>query len=254
MQSEEPQHLVVPVVFVPDENSIMTPGELRQVSLDYELFQSILKSGSTFFGCIKADECSSGITGACGALITLLMVKGVEQENGPRVVLDCRCSSRLAVLKTTEQSVNPNLTMARVQRVRDNPEESFAERSEVSHLEWNLWNACREVSGLLRKLQNDKLARRVVEQELAVWAPKVYDKEIEEHEWEATPHATRQVFWERAECFSFGILRCMEGDENVSRKARHLTRTSDRLRMALEFLQEKKAVTYAQLSLKNALD
>ncbi|KAI0566774.1 hypothetical protein FGB62_6g143 [Gracilaria domingensis] len=252
--NEEPQQLVIPVVSVSDENSIMTPGELRQVSLEYELFQSILQSGSTFFGCVNSNECSSGIVGARGALVSLLLVKGVEQGSIPRVLLECRCSSRLAVLKTTDEIVDAKVTMARVERVRDHQEDSFSERREVSCLEWSLWNKCKEVSGLVRKLQSSRMTGRTVDQELAVWAPRAYDREIEEHEWEATPAVTRRVFWDRAECFSFGILRCMEGNEDVARKAREITRTSERLRMALAFVQEKKAVTCAQLSLKKALD
>ncbi|PXF43137.1 hypothetical protein BWQ96_07081 [Gracilariopsis chorda] len=253
MQSQEPQQLVLPVISVPGENSLMAPGEVRQLSLDYELFQSMLQGGSTFFGCVSAKDCKNGVLGISGALLTVLAVKSIEQGELPRVLIECRCSGRLSVLSAATESSTENLDFVRVQKVKDESEDSISERREVAQLEWALWKSCKEVVGLVRKLQNGVVKARAVELELSVWAPREYDRDIEEHEWESTPQVTRQVYWERAECFSFGVLRWMEGDEELMRKARRMTNTADRLRMALLFVDEKKAKTYAQLSLKNAL-
>lgn len=253
MQSQEPQQLVIPVISVPEENYLMAPGEVSELFLEYELFQSMLQGGSTFFGCVNAKDCENGVIGIGGALLTVLAVKSMEQGEPPRVLIECRCSGRFSVLRPASESSTNNLDFVRVEKVRDRCADSISERREVAQLEWALWQSCKEVVGLVRKLQNGIVKARAVELELSVWAPREYDRDIEEHEWESTPQVTRQVYWERAECFSFGVLRWMDANEELMRTARRMTNTADRLRMALLFVDEKRAKTSAQLSLKNAL-
>lgn len=267
-----PENLHIQVVTVPDEGHMLTPGEVRQVALDYFLFHSILQTGSTLFGCINvADWRPSADCMVRGSLLSILSVKNVvpddEPDTGdeaaspapPKIMVECKCSGRFDVHRVTEDSIlTPSsaseawkLMRAECIPVRDWSCWDIEDRRNVAAQEWKAWESCREVASLMRKLHPPTRNKPLVEQELAVWAPKKYDKEITEDEWAQTPSMTRDVWCQRAESFSFGILRCMESEEEVMRKARELTNTANRLNLAVESIERRRALVQAQLSLKD---
>eukprot|EP00177_Eucheuma_denticulatum_P001762 GFKZ01003166.1.p1 GENE.GFKZ01003166.1~~GFKZ01003166.1.p1 ORF type:complete len:371 (+),score=32.31 GFKZ01003166.1:22-1134(+) len=270
--------LLIQIVTVPDEKYMLTPGEVRQVALDYALFASILQTGTTAFGCIPVGEWATApdlVTR--GSLLSILRVNNIVKDSHaddsdaasimPKVMVECKCSGRFDVLRLTDYDFvagvdSPpqlwKLVHGECRSVQDWSCWEFKDRLKLATLEWNVWQSCREVASLTRKLgdiTDPADAMPIVEQELAVWAPKNYDREVSESEWKDTPVVTRAVWCQRAESFSFGILRCVTGgDEHVMRTARSLTDTSARLELAMECVEKKKAMTQARISLKNALN
>lgn len=257
---------------------MLTPGEVRQVALDYTLFASILQTGTTLFGCIPVGEWATApdLT-TRGSLLSILRVNNVVRDSHfddsdaasimPKVTVECKCSGRFDVIRLTDYDFVPGvdsppplwkLVHGECVSVQDWSCWEFKDRLKLATLEWNVWQSCREVASLTRKLgdtADPDDAMPIVEQELAVWAPKNYDRQISEIEWKSTPTVTRAIWCQRAESFSFGILRCVTGgDEHVMRTARSLTDTSARLELAKECVEKKKAMTRARISLKNALN
>lgn len=254
---------------------MLTPGEVRQVTLHYSLFHTILQTGSTLFGCISVNDWSTTALSSRGCLLSILSVKDVVQEEAtsaapdadnvasPRVMVECKCSGRFDVLRLIStdfaQSVDIppplwKLVQAECNVVRDWSCWEFKDRINLAKVEWDVWHSCQEVASLVKKLGVASGAVLVAQRELAIWAPKSYDRNISEHEWKETPTVTRAVWCQRAEAFSFGILRYVASDERDMRAARRLTDTVERLELAMRCVEKKKAMTLAQLSLKNALN
>lgn len=257
----------VRLVAVPDESHMLTPGEVRQVSLDYMLFHMILQQGSTVFGLLNVDEWNGeNEVKARGVLLSILSVKNVTQagkgeelKSVPRIMVECRCSGRFDVMEVAEGAVDKvptlwSLLEARCVLVKDWMCYEHRDRLEIAQLEEKVWRLCLEVAALMRKLGVRTKNGVLVEQELAVWAPKDYDTEISEEEWKRTPTVTRAVYCERAESFSFGVLRCMKSDDSALMRARAITNTALRLELAVESIEKRRARTTAELSLKNALN
>lgn len=143
------------------------------------------------------------------------------------------------------------------QRVRDSRADSIGIRLAIAHAEWDSWVLCQEVSRLQARLgdtsPNAALPRLVpMEQELRVWAPREYDRSIEESEWAQTPVEVRNVWQSRAEALSFAILRRAAVNPDCMRRAMELTSTSERLLLGKEQLEARKSMTLAQLSIKGA--
>lgn len=277
MNAAEDDTLQMQLVSVPGEKHMLTPGEVRQVALDYFLFHSILQTGSTLFGCVNVNDWStSSDVRTRGTMLSILSVKNVLQDTitevsqgdvsppPPKIMVECRCSGRFDVLRLLD-SLSGDTGSAGVPEawklvngecvpVRDWACWEIAERRKLAAIEWTVWQSCKEVASMMRKLRAPQGSLPLVEQELSVWAPKAYDKDISEDEWDKTPLVTRGVWCQRAECFSFGVLRCMESDEDTMREARQMTNTIARLDVALRSVEKKRAITRAQLSLKNALN
>lgn len=265
----------LPVQSVIDEENMLCPGEIRDVALDYFFFHSILNEGGTLYGVVHADEWSpSGEQSTRGVVLTVLSIENLLQNNRaetsgegadslpPRILVGCRCSGRFDVQRIVDgvlaEDSGPDSNVyshvnAICTPVRDCELNSFADRRKVAYLEWDAWNACREVSALIRKLASPKGDALLIEQELSVWSPASYDRDITEDEWAKTPHGIREVWFQRAESFSFGVLRCMESGKEVMRKARLTTNTMERLEMAINVAEERKAYVSVQLSLKDTL-
>lgn len=255
---------------------MLTPGEIRQVALHYSLFHTILRTGSTLFGCISVKDWSiSSALPSRGCLLSILSVKNVVQEKGttaapdadsvtsPKVMVECKCSGRFDVIRLVgtdfvqDVETPPPLwkpVQAECSAVRDWSCWEFKDRLKLAIVEWDVWQSCQEVASLVKKLGVASGAVLVAQRELAIWAPKNYDRDISEHEWKETPVVTRAVWCQRAEAFSFGILRYVASDEKIMRTARGLTDTVKRLELAMECVEKKKAMTLAQLSLKDALN
>lgn len=261
---EEIGSLYLPVVTVPNENHMLTPGEVRQVELDYPLFQQILTEGTKDFGCVNINESKeSKEFGATGVILSILAVRQVLADEtkgaGPKVLVECRCSGRCRVMipDVSEQSIlqsNSRIFKTECTIIHDWLCEEFNDRRQLAEVEWRTWIACTQTAVLMRKLETPGVRTIAVEQELAVWAPKPYDREIATHEWEQTPNVTRNVWCQRAEAFSFGVLRCLQCDDDIMIRARCLTSTVTRLELALEAADKQKAMATARLSLKNALN
>lgn len=275
MNAEEGDTVQMQVVSVPGEKHMLCPGEVRQVELDYFLFHSILNTGSTLFGCVNYKEWAKSVdVRTRGTILSILSVKNVVQDAitdmgpedaaapPPRIAVECRCSGRFDVLRLMEkipedesgEALPWNVVQAECVPVVDWEVWDIADRRKLAAIEWNVWQSCREVASLLRKLRQPEENAPFVVQELSVWAPAEYDREISEDEWAKTPLVTRGVWCQRAESFSFGILRCMESDADAMREARNTTNTIERLDMAIQSIERKRAKTRAQLSLKNALN
>lgn len=240
------------LVTVPDESHMLTLGEVRDVALDYVLFNEILEGGSADFGVVNVGDWK---TIPRGTLLSILNVSNILPDVQPKIEVECRCSGRFDV--TLQQQVAPpvwTLLSARCNDVKDWMVYEYDDRVQLAAKEWAVWNSCRQVSSLLRQVHKPVSNEIAVEQQLAVWAPKGYDGEILEEEWRQTPIVTRRVYCERAESFSFGVLRCMDADENMMSRARGMTNTLQRLHLAEECVELKRARTQAQLSLKNAFD
>lgn len=275
MADAESETFQLPIISVVHEENMLCPGEIRDVALDYFFFHSILNEGGTMYGIVHADEWDpSGERSTRGVVMTVLSIENLLQnrsaETGqddpdnllPRILVGCRCSGRFDVQRVVDgvlaEDAGPDSIVyshvnAMCTPVRDLEAESIADRQKLAILEWDAWNACREVASLIRKLAPLKGTAPLIEQELSVWAPAVYDRDISEGEWAKTPPPTREVFCRRAESFSFGVLRCMESEREVMREARLTTNTVQRLEMAIDMAEERKAYVKAQLSLKNTL-
>lgn len=277
MNAAEDDTLQMQLVSVPDEKHMLTPGEVRQVALDYFLFHSILQTGSTLFGCVKVNDWStSPDVRTRGTMLSILSIKNVLQDTitevsqgdvgppPPKIMVECRCSGRFDVLQLMDGSCGNagsagvpeawKLVHGECVPVRDWACWNIADRRQLAAIEWNVWQSCKQVASMMRKLRAPQASLPLVEQELMVWAPKEYDRDIAEDEWAQTPLVTRGVWCQRAESFSFGILRCMESDENTMGEARRLTNTIARLEMAQRAVEKKRAMTRAELSLKNAFN
>lgn len=272
--ANENQNLDIQIVSVPGEGYMLTPGEVRQIALDYFLFHSILQTGSTLFGCVNVEEWSTSTDVMVrGSLLSIMSVKNVVPDSpstddddvrgppSPKIMVECKCSGRFDVHRLIDEAADKNavpepwkLLRAECAPVRDWSCWDAFDRQNLATKEWDVWQTCRDVASLVRKLRPPTGSQPMVEQELAVWAPAAYDREITADEWAKTPSVTREVWCQRAEAFSFGILRCMESDEQTMRQARQLTNTSHRLDLAVECMEKKRAMTTAQLSLKNALN
>jgi len=269
--SADEDKLHIQLVNVPDEMHMLTPGEVRQVALDYSLFHGILQSGSTLFGCVNVNDWSFSTTEPPrGSLLSILQVKNLVQgENSggpesvgkqpvPKVMVECRCSGRFDVHAITdgEQALPEvwKLMQGECTVVHDWSCWEIADRKALAELEWTVWELICEVASLMRKLRIPERRSIMVEQELSVWAPAKYDRDILEEEWAQTPIETRAVWCQRAESFSFGVLRCLESDADTMFRARGITNTLTRLELAMDCLVKKKAKTSAQLSIKNALN
>lgn len=266
----------IPVLTVPTEQHMLTPGELRQVTLHYSLFHTILQTGSTLFGCVSINDWSfSPALSARGCLLSILTIKGVIQERNvaaesdtddvtsPKVTVECKCSGRFDVSRLISTDFAPSvgarpplwkLVQAEGNVVRDRSCREFEDRLKLAKAEWDVWQSCTQVTSLLKELGTASGATLIAQQELAVWAPKNYDRDVSEGEWRDTPMVTRAVWCQRAEALSFGILRYVSSDDRVMRAARGLTDTVTRLELAMECVEKKKAMTRAQISLKNALN
>lgn len=264
----------IPIVSVPDEQYMLTPGEVREVALDYTLFHTILQSGSTRFACIPTGDWSaSPNVQSRGALLSILQVKNIVQGEDmlgnqdmsmlPRVMVECRCSGRVDVLRLSDYDFVPGvdapptswkLVTGECTTVTDWSVWEFEDRRHLAMVEWDVWTTCKEIANMVRKHNVKTDVLPFVEQELAVWAPKTYDRDISEQEWEKTPVVTRDVWSQRAESFSFGILRCVSCGDDIMRRARSMTNTTARLELAMECVEKKKAMTQAKISLKNAFD
>lgn len=266
--STEYEKFNLQLVNVPNERYMLTPGEVRQVALDYSLFHAILQSGSTLFGCVNVSDWSSSSTKKPrGALLSILQVKNVVEEDGdgadaqtervPKMMVEARCTCRFDVLAVSaggDCGQLWKLMTGECSMVHDWSCWEITDRRALAELEWVVWQEVNQVASLMRKLETPGTRRIMMEQELAVWAPGKYDREILEEEWRQTPVATREVWCQRAESFSFGVLRCLECAEEDMRQARDMTNTLARFEFAFECLTKKKALTSAQLSLKNVLD
>lgn len=247
---------------------MLTPKEVRNVAMDYELFHAILVTGSTLFGCVV---CEGGVKGGVGGVVegnvrgvvmSILCVKDVVKEEigedaarVPKVRVECRCSGRFDLVGVAGD-VDPGvwrLMRGECVLVHDLMCCEYADRVALADVEWRAWVLLKEVAALMTRLGGREAGYLMVEQELAVWAPGEYDRAIEEEEWNLTPAPTREVWSQRAEAFSFGLLRCIEASGDVMRKARDLTNTYARVELAIETLERTKAETLARLSLRDAL-
>lgn len=146
-------------------------------------------------------------------------------------------------------------------RVRDARPAGIAERLGIADAEWAAWGLTQEVVALHARLGRRAGAveaherERVfpIDQELRVWAPREYDREITADEWAQTPHEVRELWQARAESLSFAVLRRCASDDDCMRRAMEIERTTERLALAMEELGKAKAVALAKLSIDSAL-
>lgn len=256
---------------------LLTPGESRQLQLPYTTFHEILSSGSTVFAQVYAAEWAR-VTAARprGALLSIQSVRKVDAGGTgpgaedpfapapPVVTAEVRCTGRADIVGVADGpddvSPEPWTVMRGVGlRVCDERAGGIAERLGIATAEWEAWGLCQEVSRLQGRLgaraaDAGRLERVVpIEQELRVWAPREYDREITESEWAQTPAEVREVWQARAESLSFAVLRRCASSEECMRRAMEIVRTGERLSLALEELKKTKAVALAKLSIDSAL-
>lgn len=236
------------LVTVPNESHMATPGEVRHVSLDYNLFKTILQSGSTTFGILSIEDWSS----RRGCVLSILNISNLLPDASPRVEVECRCSGRFDAANISSAPTAWTLLSAECSPVSDWPVYEAEDRQQIADMEWRVWKSCCDVAKLMRRVRTDERGRIGVEQELTVWAPKEYDRKVTADEWEATPLVTRHVWCERAESFSFGVLRRMEAPEDVMARARGMTMTLERLELCLESVELRRARAHAEISLRDA--
>lgn len=240
----------LPLVSVPNESHMLTPGEVREISLDYSLFSTLLKHDTTTFGLLP-PHMTTPSRGVCLSILRVLSVSHAPPP--PRVAVECRCASRFD-LKEPVKGPMPRVWSAwsaPCARIHDEFGDGIAARAALADLEWKVWTQCRETADMMRRVRDGGV---VVDQELAVWAPREYDRDVDEADWNKTPRATKEVWWRRAECFSFGVLRCMECEAEVMMRARDMQCCIERLQLAISCIHSRRARTSAELSLKNALE
>lgn len=260
MQSSSNGVVDIAIMHVPTEREMLTFGETRSIQMGYNVFLEILGSGCTMFGCLTDDDWLRFSQKPRGALLSIMGVKRMVQNSSqevPSVVVECRCDGRFDLLdvKRDETRNLPNIIMhASARPVHDWVCWEIKDRLRIAELECMAWRLCRELSALLGRLaiQHDP-RRRIVETELSVWAPNEYDTDISKDDWEKTPQETRTVWCQRAESFSFCVLRCAQANDSTLRQARNLTSTRERLLLGIEALHVKKAETAARLSLQDAI-
>lgn len=269
---------------IPSTAVLLTPGETRTLQLSYGIFSDILSTGSTLFAQVYATEwaCLSAARPR-GALLTIQNVIRVNNDvpplsptsefpAAPVVTAEVRCTGRadiVGVADCADAGAISAWTVVRGvgRRVNDISAEKFAKRRSIALAEWATWKLCQELSTLQTRLGTfgggdwgeaiDPLASREralpIEQELRVWAPREYDREITEYEWAQTPLEVKNVWQARAEALSFAVLRRCRVDNECMKDAMRIVETTERLALGLKELERAKALALARLSINGAL-
>lgn len=266
--------------------ALLTPGESRQLRLPYTTFHEILSSGSTVFAQVYAAEWAR-VTAARprGALLSIQSVRkvdaggpapgdaGVGSEDPfapapPVVTAEVRCTGRADIVGVADgpddAAPAPWTVMRGVGvRIRDERAGDIADRLGIADAEWEAWGLCQEIARLQERLDRradavparERERERIlpIDQELRVWAPREYDREITEDEWAQTPIEVREVWQARAESLSFAVLRRCASDGECMRRAMEIERTTERLALATAELKRSKALALAKLSIDGAL-
>jgi hypothetical protein len=140
-------------------------------------------------------------------------------------------------------------------RVLDIQISAIQDRNKIAMAEWDAWTVCEEVLQL-QHLQAEKDCLDGIEvptvQELRVWAPRSYDRDVSELEWSRTPTDVRMAWQARVEALSFAVLRHSQAGDEIMRQAMVMTCTEERLGLGIERMRLLKALLVARLSFRNS--
>jgi hypothetical protein len=142
-------------------------------------------------------------------------------------------------------------------RIQDVAIEEVQDRIDVAVAEWKLYKLCEEVWKLQRLLGENDMSGEVnhpAEAELRVWAPRSYDREINELEWSKTPSEVRATWQARVEALSFAALRQAQVDDEILRQAMIVSNLEERLKLGIERMSLLKALCVARLGFKDCDD
>lgn len=242
----------LPLITVPNERDLPTPGETCNVSLHHKVLQHMLTTRIRDFVVVGSYQLDA--PDPRGAFLTLLNVQP-PTEPTDKLSGECRCPSRVQLNDIVPPAVSSfSFTTTRITPVHDIIVESHTDRIALAEAEWEVWLNILETSRLSRRLASTQdFLLGTDDQHVRVWAPKHYDRLIKFDEWQETPFVTRQIWCRRAESFSFAVLRAMGASAEQLQEAMKTDRTLDRLALANNCIQTAQARIYAQLSLKDIL-
>jgi hypothetical protein len=132
---------------------------------------------------------------------------------------------------------------------------AIEDRTKIAIAEWEAWTLCEEVLQLQHlQAERDCLdgIELPIEQELRVWAPRSYDRDVSELEWSRTPMEVRMGWQARVEALSFAVLRHSQAGDEIMRQAMVMTCTGERLELGIERMRLLKALSVARLSFRNS--
>lgn len=227
-----------------------TPGETRELDLDFSLLTTILKANTKTFGLQPPSTDLITDMSSPGALLNILRINAVNQTSLSAAV-QVHCPARLAVQAMQPIHDGSSVRIAKAVAMHDNAIESHAHRASLADTEWSLWQSARRAASLLRKLSGSDGA--IVAQGLFVYSPREYDRQLSHEDWMRTPQRNRDVWARRAESFSFAVVRAFGGDEESFDKARKTRCTLERLDIGRNAVDDAIRYMTAQLSVEEAL-
>lgn len=259
---------VLPLLTVPTDAHLPTPGETCFIDIPLEVLRRLEQSSSRDLALAASSHLDNTITNhshdnapnfsKTATLLTILRLDPTSiPTSSPTIMVhaECRCPSRLHLPTSTYTPIyTPTSTSVHTVTAiafHDEPVRSYSERVALAEHEWQVWLLTLENSRLLRRLASSLHFKRPYDDHVRVWAPKTYDRLIAEHDWNLTPDVTRQVWWNRAESFSFAVVRAVHPES--LKDVMGISCTIERLNVAMRCLENENAAIHAKISLKDAL-
>lgn len=236
---------------LPQREDMLTPGATGPVSLHETVLRQLLSTGSQNFAMVLSDALR---TPDDNAILVTIMSVAPPPEGSDYLIAQCWAKTRVKLHHPDINSPSEFFTTTIKAEVRDTVVQTHEQRVNLAEAEWQIWLAHLETSRLTRRLkQSDSTLPLPDEQKVQIFAPKHYDRRIKEDEWLKTPDVTREIWCQRAENFSFAVMRCMHANHDELWQAMCSNVTLDRLLLVADCIQREQARIYAQLSLKDAL-
>lgn len=249
--------LVAPVVAVATATDLPTPGETHTVLLHFTVLRYLMRSQSRNFA-LSASNVSTTQSTTIATLHTVQHVPPPSTDTPIDVLaVACSCEARAQLTRlppddNRSMDAEPKyFFVANVAPIHDIPVSTYTGRQQLARAEWGLWENVSEVFALASKLSPAAGKDFVpwVEsdiQRIHVFAPREYDNDVSEKEWDLTPQGNRNMWSRRAEAFSFAVLRAMQpSDEEMSGAFAELSTERRILIVQLRVLQAKNRIVAA---------
>lgn len=274
----------LPIFPVPHDSSVPLPGDSRPLQLPLSFVRHLATSSHRSFALASHARLNAPSPLPVRASLLTVLNVAPARAAADHIAVDCQCPCRLALHNVYPAPSANTHPVADALRVYDRPVVHHHHRARITETEWAVWQLLRQLAQLREKLgvcddvaspppgsgeqdgsispsspsapptsQQPPLGGRLRDDQLALWAPRDYDRELSEAEWRRTPDVLRRMWSRRAESFSFAALRASAPSESELAAAYEDECTLHRLEEVETSARRELSRLAAQASIKDAL-